>query len=430
VIQRKRRNKLRVALFVVAALFAVIFGVAAAKGWQVIDAIRTSENNSVVALPPRNPTIEAQLAQTQARLNQGNSVATPAASPVVGNGTPVAGASPVAAGATPVSAGMASTVTADLSPTPALSGSSSGQSNFDVVKDLISAGVNGGDPSTSSVWNGRTDINILVAGVDRRPQGGDQNSDVIILVHVDLINKRVAAISIPRDLWVDIPGVGQDKINSAYNYGVKATPNDPAAGIGKLRDTVEALFGVPVDGYVLFDFNGFKTVVDELGGVDINVPYKIVDDQYPTEDYGVKTVTFEPGEQHMDGETALEYVRTRHADSDDGRRDRQMQVMLALFGNGKSLSSIAKIQPLILALGKTIQTSFPLDQQLTLARLGLEMNQGEIRYTVLGADMLAGGPLYDGGPWVYSGDMSQIAAYVQSSLITDPTDYPSPVATP
>jgi LCP family protein required for cell wall assembly len=435
VIQRKRRSKLRLALFIVAALFAVVFGVAAAKGWQVIDAIRTSENNSVVALPPRDPTIEAQLAQTQARLNQGKSIATPAASasasPAAGAATPAAGgASPIADNATPVSQGVASTVAANPSPTSALSDSASGQSNFDVVKELISAGVNGGDPSTSSVWNGRTDINILVAGVDRRPQGGDQNSDVIILVHVDLINKRVAAISIPRDLWVDIPGVGQDKINSAYNYGIKATPDDPAAGIAKLRDTVETLFGVPVDGYVLFDFNGFKTVVDELGGVDINVPYKIVDDQYPTEDYGVKTVTFEAGEQHMDGETALEYVRTRHADSDDCRRGRQMQVMMALFGNGKSLSSIAKIQPLILALGKTIQTSFPLDQQLTLARLGLEMNQDEIRYTVLGADLLTGGPLYDGGPWVYSGDMTQIAAFVQNSLSTDPADYATPVAAP
>lgn len=299
-----------------------------------------------------------------------------------------------------------------------------------MVKDLISAGVNGGDPSTSSVWNGRTDLYVLIAGIDRRPEGGDQNTDVIILAHVDLINKRVAAISIPRDLWVDIPGFGQDKINSAYNHARLASPNDPAAGISKLRDTIEADFGVPIDGYILFDFNGFKTVVDELGGVDINVPNKIVDTAYPTDNYGVMTVTFEPGMQHMDGARALEYVRTRHADSDDGRRDRQMQVMLALFEKGKSLSSITKAQPLILALGKSVQTSFRLDQQLTFARLALETNQSNIRLTVLGADKLAGGPLYDGGPWVYSGDMTQIAQYVQDSLSTDPSAFLDPTPTP
>jgi anionic cell wall polymer biosynthesis LytR-Cps2A-Psr (LCP) family protein len=156
----------------------------------------------------------------------------------------------------------------------------------------------------------------------------------------------------------------------------------------------------------------------------------IVDTQYPTEDYGVKTVTFEPGEQHMNGERALEYVRTRHADSDDARRDRQVQVMLALFQKGKNLRSITKIQPLILALGKTVQTSFPLDQQLTFARLALETDKSNIRLTVLGADLLSGGPLYDGGPWVYTGDATQIAAYVQSSLSTDPAAFAEAAATP
>lgn len=409
---RKRRTKLRVAAFVAAAIFAVVAGVAVAKGWQVIDAIRSSENSAVVALPPRNPTVQAQLDETKALLAAGKKTATPIA------GTPISSqaASPVAS---PAAGNSATPVAADPHATASISGGSSDQSSLDVVRELIQSGVSGGDPSISSVWSGRTDLNILIAGIDRRPEGGDQNTDVIILAHVDLINKRVSAISIPRDLWVDIPGVGQDKINSAYNYGRLASPNDPAAGISKLRDTVEALFAVPIDGYILFDFNGFKTVVDELGGVDINVPKEIIDTQYPTANYGVMTVTFEPGMQHMDGARALEYVRTRHADSDDGRRDRQMQVMLALFQNGKSLSSITKAQPLILALGKTVQTSFRLDQQLTFARLALETDKSNIRLTVLGADRLTGGPLYAGGPWAYTGDMTQIAVYVQASLSTD-----------
>jgi LCP family protein required for cell wall assembly len=387
----------------------------------VIDAIRTSENTSVVALHPRDPTIQAKLDETKAMLTGGKRAATPAGA------TPIASpvASPVAS---PIPEGNGTPVAVDAASITGV-GDSGDQSSFDVVRELIQAGTSG-DPSTSDVWGGRTDLFVLIAGIDRRPEGGDQNTDVIILAHVDLINQRVAAISIPRDLWVDIPGVGQDKINSAYNHGRLAAPNDPAAGISKLRDTIEAVFGVPIDGYILFDFNGFKTVVDELGGVDIDVPNMIVDTQYPTEDYGVKTVTFEPGEQHMNGERALEYVRTRHADSDDARRDRQVQVMLALFQKGKNLRSITKIQPLILALGKTVQTSFPLDQQLTFARLALETDKSNIRLTVLGADLLSGGPLYDGGPWVYTGDATQIAAYVQSSLSTDPAAFAEAAATP
>ena len=178
-----------------------------------------------------------------------------------------------------------------------------------------------------------------------------------------------------------------------------------------------------LDGYVLIDFDGFTEVVDSVNGVDINVPYDIVDEEYPTEDFGTEVVRFDEGFQHMDGEQALKYVRTRHADSDDARRERQYQVLLALFDTGKRFSSVTRADNIILALGNSVQTSFPLDQQLTLARVGMEIERSDIRLSVLGPPLLQQGYTED-GKWVYYGDQTEMVAFVQNALITDPALIP------
>jgi LCP family protein required for cell wall assembly len=242
---------------------------------------------------------------------------------------------------------------------------------------------------------------------------------VILLVHVDLINGRVSAVSIPRDLLVDIPGIGSDKINSAYNYGFKADPGNKVAGAAMMRDTIESVFQVPIDGYILVDFNGFTKVVDEMGGIDINVPGLLIDNNYPTADFGTETVTFLPGPQHMDGERALKYVRTRHQDSDDGRRERQIQVLRAMFAKAKSFDSITNGFKIISALGNTVQTGFTLEQQLTLAKLGYEMQDADIYTASLTAPLITGG-YQPSGAWAYTGDPDAIRAWVQANLATNP----------
>jgi anionic cell wall polymer biosynthesis LytR-Cps2A-Psr (LCP) family protein len=131
----------------------------------------------------------------------------------------------------------------------------------------------------------------------------------------------------------------------------------------------------------------------------------------------------------MDGEEALKYVRTRHADSDDARRERQYQVLLALFDTGKSFSSVTKADDLILALGGAVQTSFPLEQQLTLARVGMEIERADIRLSVLGQPLLQEGYTED-GKWVYYGDAEEIKAFVQAALITDPELVPEASPSP
>ena len=412
----KSRRKLALLLSLVAL---VMLGGITYQGWRIVEAIVDAERSAVIPWPTRvsgvavapavtsTPAVAAQVEPTATETFPGvASTAEPTLPPT---------ASATTEPAVPVESEPSPSATAPLA-------SGSGEtSRFGVVKDILGAGADDGDPGLSPIWGGRTSLNILIVGVDRRADGGDQNADVLIIAHVDLINKRVAAISIPRDLLVEIPGIGPDKINGSYNYGVLADPDNPAAGVGKVRDTIESMFGVTLDGYVLVDFAGFESVVDSVGGVEVDVPYEIVDEEYPTEDYGTEVVTFEPGLQRMDGETALKYVRTRHGDDDDARRERQYQVLMALFDTGKSFGSVTRSDEIIEALGDSVQTSFPFEQQLTLARLGTQMERADIRLSSLAPPLLTSGYTED-GKWVYFGDLPTIVTFVQDALKTD-TEY-------
>lgn len=379
-----------------AATFLVCVAIFAAQTWRIIDAIGRVQESAVVPLPTqdaRPAMIDPSRATTP--------VSRPAKPGIVADAsttTTVSGDSP---------AGR-------INQTPR-AGSTDAPSNLDVAGAILGAGLERGDPGRAETWHGKTTLNLLVLGVDRRPEGGDQNADVIILARLDLIHQRLRAVSIPRDLLVDIPGVGQDRVNSAFNYGALAQPDDPAAGPGMVRDTIEQDFGVPIDGYVLVDFDGFTGVVDALGGIDVRVPKAIHDPAYPRPDYTTEVVDFAAGKQHMNGDRALKYARTRNADSDDERRDRQVQVLLALFDRGQRLHSIARADQLILALGDAVQTSFALDEQLLLARLAYQMDRSNIELVTLGQPLVTPGTT-DYGAWVYIGDPTALRAFVQESL--------------
>lgn len=295
---------------------------------------------------------------------------------------------------------------------------SGGPSSFDVARGLISAGTGGQSTSAQHVWPDARYLNILVLGIDARDDGEDQNADVIIIARLDLEQKSLRSVSIPRDLLVDIPGVGVGKINGAYGAGVEARPNDRAAGVAKMRDTIEHNFDIPINDYVLIDFEGFREVVDSVGGIDIDVPTRIVDDAYPTEDYGTRTLIIEAGPQHMDGDAALAYARTRHADSDDQRRERQMLVIQALFAKGKRLGTLTRVADIIAATGSAVQTNFHWDEQVALAAIALDMDDDDIRMRNLEQPLIQPGTTADGA-WVYTGDPGEIAAFLESALAGD-----------
>jgi LCP family protein required for cell wall assembly len=167
-------------------------------------------------------------------------------------------------------------------------------------------------------------VALLVLGSDARPdelrRGEVGRTDTLLTVVADRAPGSVALISIPRDLWVEIPGHGSERINTAYLFGGPRTA----------ERVVSETLGVQVDRYLVIGLQGVRDVVDAAGGVDIDVDVPIHDDAYPTDDYGTVVVDIPAGRQHMDGETALRYARTRHQDNDFGRMARQQRVMVAL----------------------------------------------------------------------------------------------------
>lgn len=177
-------------------------------------------------------------------------------------------------------------------------------------------------------WTRESSFNFVVVGVDRRDEREIPRTDTILIGNVDLPSHRLSLVSVPRDLLVEIPGFGQDRINAAYVYGEQFGERD--GGIGLLRRTIEWNFGVPIQHHGLVDFQCFRTAVDAIGGVTLDVPRPIVDPRYPTLDFGSKVVRFDAGVQHMNGERALEYARTRNPDNDFGRIRRQQQVVAGL----------------------------------------------------------------------------------------------------
>jgi LCP family protein required for cell wall assembly len=138
----------------------------------------------------------------------------------------------------------------------------------------------------------------------------------------------LSVLSIPRDLFINVPGYGMQRINT---INVLAEMETSGTGPSLLAQSIEQNFDMRVDYYIRLDFQAFVAVVDAVGGLDIDVPYDIVDYQFPTDDYGTIEVHFEAGQQHMNGQTALIYARTRHGDDDYRRAERQQQVVNALL---------------------------------------------------------------------------------------------------
>jgi LCP family protein required for cell wall assembly len=226
---------------------------------------------------------------------------------------------------------------------------------------------------------GRGRLTILLMGVDRRPQQGDvpTRSDAITLITIDPASKTAAMLSIPRDLYVPLAGLDRvDRINTAYYFG--EVYQLPGGGAQAAKDTIAWNLGVPLDKFVIINFEGFKRAIDALGGIDIDVPKRIVDDTYPTEDYGIERLVIEAGPTHMDGELALKYVRTRHQDSDFGRIQRQQQVILAVRDKALSLGVIGHLPTLLDAVAGLYETDLTLAEIVSVAQVWGEIPRENI----------------------------------------------------
>ncbi len=221
-----------------------------------------------------------------------------------------------------------------------------------------------------------TPLNILLLGVDSRPDHPEEGirSDSLLVLHLDPGGGWANLLAIPRDSVADIPNVGQTKINAAFAQGhdraaeLYGEGTDPTAGGAALAgETVENFLGLRqlggrIDYVATINFDGFAAMIDAVGGIDVDVPFTIIDEEYPTPDFGIMRIEIPAGRQHMNGEVALQYVRTRHADSDFGRAERQQQVISAIVAAVRSRP--APLQPfaaarLARAAGGAIKTTFP-----------------------------------------------------------------------
>ncbi|MHB0976693.1 MAG: LCP family protein [Candidatus Aquicultorales bacterium] len=199
------------------------------------------------------------------------------------------------------------------------------------------------DPSVTAVKPDEP-ITILLLGSDKRATDKDQGrSDSLMILRVHPKKNVVSVLSIPRDMRVYIPDYGYDKINAAYSLG----------GPKLTIETVEEFTGLEMNHFIEIDFQGFKRVVDALGGVDIDV--KPPNGASRLKDYEVE-LDIPAGPQHMNGDTALKFVRVRYVDDDFGRAGRQQEFLKAVFDKAKQPSSFAKLPELINIMTENVKT--------------------------------------------------------------------------
>lgn len=255
--------------------------------------------------------------------------------------------------------------------------------------------------------DGRT--NILLLGIGGGTHAGADLTDTILVVSLDAKRKKMAMISVPRDLWSDTL---KDKVNSAYHYGEE---KKEGGGLTLAKVIVEDMVGLPIHYVLLIDFSGFKSIIDIVGGITITVPQAFTDPEFPiagkendlcdgdpTFACRYESVSFTSGSQHMDGETALTYIRSRHAQGDEGsdfaRGRRQQEVLVALQEKLKNPSTWlppSRAFTLFEAFDRASQTDMRIGELVTVGKVMMKIGSGEAK-RISFVDLLSEPPL-----WMY-----------------------------
>jgi LCP family protein required for cell wall assembly len=239
-------------------------------------------------------------------------------------------------------------------------------------------------PSPTSIADLAAPINILLLGTDTRPGIASSRTDALVVVHLDPQAQYASMLALPRDLWVHIPGHGQARVNAAYPIGELQI----GEGYGPVlaKETVGDLLGITIDRFVLIDLTGFKALIDQIGGITVDVPNALDDPAFPTDDFKTIAIHFDAGLQQMDGERALIYARTRHADNDFYRNRRQQQVLLAIFDRVRAQGMLTQLDHLdeyTGALRDAVRTDISRAELLSLLKLGAQLRGSQIeRFTI------------------------------------------------
>jgi len=243
-----------------------------------------------------------------------------------------------------------------------------------------------GDPAaTAPQWNRRGRVNILLLGTDERDCEPGARSDTMMIVSIDPDTKSANILSIPRDLWVSIPGYGQNRINAAHAFG--EAYKVPGGGPALARQTVQNQFGVPIHYYVRINVLGLRNIIDLIGGIDIDVERRIYDATFPNDTCGTYVLDIPAGPQHMDGKRALEYARSRHSSDDFDRSHRQQKILLAMRDKVMSLGILPRLPQLYREFGNTVKTDLQLPEILALAGLGTSIPRENIHTYAIDSTM-------------------------------------------
>jgi len=254
-------------------------------------------------------------------------------------------------------------------------------------------------------WDGASRVTVLIIGLDYRDWLAAQNSpetqgpprsDTMILLTIDPITKTAGMLSVPRDMWVNIPGFGYGKINTAYFLG--EANKLPGLGPGLAVKTVEDFLGVSIQYYAQIDFGAFTQMIDEIGGLDIEVTETITLD--PIGQHNT-IYDLQPGTYHFDGAHVLAYARARYTEGGDvDRARRQQQVIFAIRDKVLSLNMlptlVAKAPALYQELSSGIHTNMSLDDAVKLGVLVMQIPQENIKKGVIDYSMMTIGTSPDG----------------------------------
>lgn len=245
--------------------------------------------------------------------------------------------------------------------------------------------------------------NIVVLGVDERADDVGR-SDTLFVVMFDSNTKSASLLSIPRDTRVRIAGHGWDKINHAYAYG----------GRELTQKTTEELLGLKINNYVMVDFKGFTGLVDAIGGIDIDVEK----DMYYHDDWDGFTIDLKKGRQHLDGRTAIQYVRYRDEEGDIGRIRRQQHFMMAVYDKIASADMLLHIPGLAKQLTSMVKTDLPLGDMMDLGKALHAM----VKEKGLSMAMVPGTPKYIDGIsyWLPDiTDLRELMVKMQGATMTE-----------
>ena len=229
------------------------------------------------------------------------------------------------------------------------------------------------------------EINLLVLGVGWAENSAPNLTDSIMYIHYDGKDPAsVTTISVPRDLFVQSSILGKTKVNSLYALSRKSLGEEEA--FKHLMDTIGAIVGKEITHYVLIDFDGFRRLIDAVGGIDIDVPKRLYDAAYPTRNWGYTVVDIPVGLQHFDGDKALKYARSRHSTSDFDRSKRQQWVLAALqekMLSAKILTSPSKIEGIYSVLSDSIKTNASLTDMVKMAKKAAKFNRENLEGYIL-----------------------------------------------